>query len=93
MAVTDSDPSVHPAYQSGDANSNGKLDLGETWVYTATGTAIAGQYANTGTASGTDATGTVTTSVSRQRRGLLFRHCGYDDHQRHEIPRPDRQRH
>ena len=64
VTVTDSDPSVHPVYQSGDTNGDGKLDTNETWVYTATGTAIAGQYANTGTATGKDATGTVPGTVT-----------------------------
>ena len=40
---------------SGDTNTDNKLDLTETWQYTATGTAEAGQYMNTGTASGADA--------------------------------------
>jgi hypothetical protein len=64
VTVTDSDPSVHPVYQSGDANANGKLDIGETWKFTAIGTAIVGQYANTGTARGTDATGTIAAPLS-----------------------------
>src|SRR5439155_1754512 len=38
---------------TGDANSNGLLDVGETWTYTATGTAVSGQYSNLGTAAGT----------------------------------------
>src|SRR5207247_1375608 len=38
---------------AGDANSNGLLDVGETWTYTATGTAVSGQYSNLGTAAGT----------------------------------------
>src|SRR5207247_1521907 len=37
---------------TGDANSNGLLDAGETWTYTATGTAVSGQYSNLGTAAG-----------------------------------------
>jgi hypothetical protein len=41
-----------PAYQSGDANSNGRLDLGETWTYVATHTVVVGQYANTGKVTG-----------------------------------------
>lgn len=53
LSVTD-DQGVLPAYQSGDANSDGWLDVGETWFYTATGAAVAGQYTNTGTASGAD---------------------------------------
>jgi autotransporter-associated beta strand protein len=38
----------------GDTNSDGRLDPGETWTYTAVGTAAAGQYANLGTATATD---------------------------------------
>src|SRR5205814_214652 len=37
---------------TGDANSNGLLDVDETWTYTATGTAVSGQYSNLGTANG-----------------------------------------
>jgi len=53
LTVTDDYPGVVPVYRSGDANHNGLLDPGETWVYTASGTAVAGQYLNTGTATGT----------------------------------------
>ena len=52
VTVTDSKTGVTPAYVSGDANSDGKLDLTETWIYEATGTAIVGSYSNTGTATG-----------------------------------------
>ena len=38
---------------SGDTNGNDELDLTETWLYEATGEAIAGQYNNLGTAVGT----------------------------------------
>jgi hypothetical protein len=63
-----------PAYQSGDANSNSKLDPNETWVYTCTHT-LTGPTTDTGTASatatgvghGTDATGADVT------------HCGTGD--------------
>ena len=34
IAVTDPNCSAAPAYQSGDTNSDGKLDLAETWNYT-----------------------------------------------------------
>jgi hypothetical protein len=59
VTVSDNKPGVTPAYVSGDANSNGKLDLTETWVYEASGTAITGSYSNIGTASGkyTDSAG------------------------------------
>ena len=40
---------------TGDANGNGLLDLSETWTYTATATALAGQQANTGTVIAQDA--------------------------------------
>ena len=67
-----------PRLPVGDDNGNGKLDLGETWVYTATGTAVAGQYTNTATASGSDATGTVATPVSASdTRRLLWRAAGH----------------
>ncbi|HEY3274110.1 MAG TPA: hypothetical protein VGJ92_10120, partial [Methanocella sp.] len=48
VAVTDN-RSVIPVYVSGDANADGRLDLTETWIYEATGTATAGSYANKGT--------------------------------------------
>ncbi|HET8654380.1 MAG TPA: DUF11 domain-containing protein [Longimicrobiaceae bacterium] len=51
IVVTD-DQGVTPVYQSGDVNGNTLLDLTETWTYTASGTAVAGQYENTGTATG-----------------------------------------
>ena len=38
---------------SGDTNSDGLLDLDETWTFEATGTAISGQYQNDATATGT----------------------------------------
>jgi hypothetical protein len=50
--VTD-DQGELPVYFSGD-NGNGILDVGETWLYTATGKAIAGDYANIGSVTGTD---------------------------------------
>ena len=57
--MTDNQAGVTPASVSGDTNSNSKLDLSETWVYTASGTAATGSYSNTGTASGsfTDSAG------------------------------------
>jgi hypothetical protein len=35
-----------PTFTGGDANGNGRLDPGETWTYTATGTIPAGAYGN-----------------------------------------------
>ena len=52
ISVTDDVPGVTPVYMSGDANSNGKLDLTETWIYEASGPAKWDQYTNTGTATG-----------------------------------------
>src|SRR5438874_17459 len=37
---------------TGDANSDGLLDVGETWTYTANGTAVSGQYSILLTATG-----------------------------------------
>jgi hypothetical protein len=39
-----------PTYTSGDTNSNSILDVGETWTYTATRTAVAGQRTHSGKA-------------------------------------------
>ena len=39
VMVTDDHPGVTPVYQSGDANSNALLDPGETWTYSASGSA------------------------------------------------------
>ena len=41
-----------PTFTGGDSNSNGLLDLGETWTYSAASIVTAGQYLNVGTASG-----------------------------------------
>src|SRR4029079_8633277 len=40
---------------TGDTNANGLLDLTETWTYTKTATALAGQQTNTGTVTAQDA--------------------------------------
>ena len=39
-------------YNVGDTNTDGLLDPGEAWIYQESGTAIAGLYSNTGTATG-----------------------------------------
>ena len=39
---------------TGDTNGNGLLDLTETWTYTTTATALAGQQTNVGTVTGQD---------------------------------------
>jgi hypothetical protein len=51
VQVTDN-KGVVPVYQSGDTNLDGKLDLTESWVYSANGTAILGSYQNIGTVQG-----------------------------------------
>ena len=51
VQVTDNQ-GVVPVYQSGDTNQDGKLDLTESWVYSANGTAILGSYQNIGTTTG-----------------------------------------
>src|SRR4029453_18964362 len=40
---------------TGDTNGNGLLDLTETWTYTKTATALAGQQTNVGTVTAQDA--------------------------------------
>jgi large repetitive protein len=57
ITVTDSEAGVTPVYVSGDTSNVGFLDLTETWIYQANGTAAAGQYSNTGTATGTPLVG------------------------------------
>lgn len=57
IVVTDNIAGVNPVYVSGDTNEDGILQVGETWIYEATGVAVAGQYANIGTVVGTPPTG------------------------------------
>lgn len=56
VVVTDNQ-GVVPVYLSGDTNDDDLLDVDETWIYEATGVAVAGQYANIGTVVGTPPTG------------------------------------
>ncbi len=44
----------HPTFTGGDTNGNGLLDIGETWTYTASAAALAGQYENTARVTATD---------------------------------------
>ena len=57
-----------PTLQSGDTNADGKLDLTETWVYTATYTLVAADIptgvSNQATAQGRVASGTVVSDLS-----------------------------
>src|SRR5262249_36278344 len=57
VTVTDNMPGVKPVYVSGDDNHNQLLDVDEVWLYSATGIAVKGQYANIGTVEGTSPTG------------------------------------
>jgi hypothetical protein len=50
VSVSD-DRGVTPVFQSGDDNGDGILDTTEIWIYSASGTAAAGQYSNTGSVS------------------------------------------
>lgn len=55
------DQGVSPGQlKSGDTNTNGLLDVGETWTYEAEGTAVTGAYSNKATVTGsyTDSAGT-----------------------------------
>ncbi len=58
----------NPVLGSGDTNSNGRLDVTETWTYSAVRTVIAGQYTNIATASGipVDSTGATITVLQTQ---------------------------
>jgi uncharacterized repeat protein (TIGR01451 family) len=56
VVVTDSVTGVTPTYVSGDDGDN-LLEVGENWLYTATGTATAGQYSNIGTVNAKSPTG------------------------------------
>ena len=109
VAVSDSVAGVDPTpvlsggFNVGDTNHDGLLEAGETWVFTASGTAIAGQYTNIGTAVGTPSTPAVRRSrgfpaKGHQPRQLLRLH---DQHQHRQAdqrhgqqqrPRPVRSR-
>jgi hypothetical protein len=56
VTVSDNQAGVTPVYQGGDTDVDGRLDPEETWIYEALGTAVIGNYRNTGTVSamGTD---------------------------------------
>ena len=53
--VTDTEAGVNPVRQADQVGNNDNiLDVGEIWVYEATGVAVAGQYMNTGSVSAFD---------------------------------------
>lgn len=54
ITVVDDDLGVEPTFVGGDNNDNGILELGEVWVYEATGTADQAQYSNVATVDGYD---------------------------------------
>ena len=67
--VTDNQPGVTPVYVSGD-DGDGVLNITEIWIYQATGVAVAGQYANIGTAVGYSGLVQVTDSDPSHYLGL-----------------------
>jgi hypothetical protein len=54
VTIVDDDLGVEPVFISGDDNDNGILELGEVWVYEATGSADQAQYTNIATVDGFD---------------------------------------
>src|SRR6185312_14025663 len=57
VIVHDVDGNFNAVYVSGDVNSNGKLDLGEMWLFTSTGTyvlPVGGPFKDTATVTGTN---------------------------------------
>jgi hypothetical protein len=69
IVVTDDHLGVTPVYVSGD-DGDGVLNVTETWTYHASGVAVAGQYANTGTVEGYYAAVQVTDSDPSHYLGL-----------------------
>ena len=57
---------------TGDTNSNGLLDLTETWTYTRTATALAGQQTNIGTVTAQDANNPPGTTVTDNNPANYF---------------------
>lgn len=60
VVVTDSEDGVDPVYQSGDSDADEKLDVKETWIYTASSTADHDSTWDGGALNGYSNTGTVT---------------------------------
>jgi len=46
LDLSDNQPGVIPAYHDGDLNDDQVFDVGETWIYTATGVSTIGSYSN-----------------------------------------------
>ena len=57
---------------TGDTNGNGLLDLTETWTYTTTATALAGQQTNIGTVTAQDANNPPGTTVTDDNPANYF---------------------
>ena len=79
MVVSDDNGTVantaddfNPAFSGGDTNANGLLDLTETWTYTHTATALAGQQTNVGTVTGQDANSPPGTTVTDDNPANYF---------------------
>jgi len=70
VTVTD-DKGLVPVYQSGDTNGNGRLDIDETWIFTASGSAELGSYSNIGTATGSYGCETVTAEDCSSYNGIV----------------------
>ena len=71
VAVTDDKLGPITSF-TGDANNNGLLDLTETWIYTRTATAVAGQQTNVGTATARDVNDPPGTPVSDDNPANYF---------------------
>ena len=52
IIVSDDQEGLVNQFVGGDSNSNQRLDPGETWTYSATGTAVSGSYSNLATVTG-----------------------------------------
>jgi hypothetical protein len=65
-AGTPGDPAddFNAGFVGGDTNDNGLLDLTETWIFSARGIAVAGQYRNTATTTGRSALGSASATGS-----------------------------
>ena len=50
-------------YESGDTDGDQMLDVGETWIFTASGIAVSGTYSNIGTVSGMSSDGQTVTDT------------------------------
>ncbi|HEY9613466.1 DUF7507 domain-containing protein, partial [Allocoleopsis sp.] len=62
-------PQLSGGFNVGDTNKDGKLNPGESWTFTYSGTAVAGSYTNIGTASGIIGTTTKTATDSSSYTG------------------------